>query len=42
MDKVQEMAEGISVNEGAVQKTKDEIVGKGKRPAVSGVRVQQS
>lgn len=40
MDKVQEMSEGIGVNKGPVQKTKDEIVGKGKRPSVSGVRVQ--
>lgn len=42
MDKVQEMAEGIGVNKGPIQKTKDETVGKGKRPSVSGVRVQWS
>lgn len=40
MDKVNEMSEGIGVNKGPAQKTKDEIVGKGKRPSVSGVRVQ--
>lgn len=41
MDKVKELAEGIGVNKSPVQKTKDEIVGKGKRPFVSGVRTQQ-
>lgn len=40
MDKVKEMAEGIGVRKSPVQKTKDEIVGKGKRPSVSGVRPQ--
>lgn len=40
MDKVKEMAEGIGVNKSPVQMTKDEFVGKGKRPSVSGVRVQ--
>lgn len=40
-DKVKELAEGIGVNKSPVQKTKDEIVGKGKRPFVSGVRTQQ-
>lgn len=40
MDKVQDMAEGIGVSKGPVQKTKDELVGKGKRPSVSGVSVQ--
>ncbi|GAA6104509.1 CDKN2A-interacting protein [Tachysurus ichikawai] len=35
MDKVKEMAEGIGVRKSPVQKTKDEIVGKGKRPSVS-------
>ncbi|KAF4110841.1 CDKN2A-interacting protein [Onychostoma macrolepis] len=37
MDKVNEMAEGITVIEAPVRKTRDEIMGKTKRPAVSAV-----
>ncbi|XP_076853534.1 CDKN2A-interacting protein [Brachyhypopomus gauderio] len=36
MDKVKEMAEGITVNDAPVRKTRDEILGKGKRPSTSG------
>lgn len=36
MEKVNEMAEGITVTEAPVRKTRDEIMGKTKRPAVSG------
>ncbi|XP_018951098.1 protein CDKN2AIP homolog A-like [Cyprinus carpio] len=37
MEKVNEMAEGITVTEAPVRKTRDEIMGKTKRPAVSAV-----
>ncbi|XP_051508758.1 CDKN2A-interacting protein isoform X1 [Myxocyprinus asiaticus] len=37
MDKVNEMAEGITVKEAPERKTRDEIMGKTKRPAVSAV-----
>ncbi|XP_059390924.1 protein CDKN2AIP homolog A-like [Carassius carassius] len=37
MDKVNEMAEGITVTEAPVRRTRDEIMGKTKRPAVSAV-----
>lgn len=40
MDKVKEMSEGIGVDKDPDEKTKDDVLGKGKRPSVSGVRVQ--
>jgi len=36
MDKINEMAEGITVIEAPERRTRDEIMGKNKRPAVSG------
>lgn len=36
MDKVNELAEGITVVDAPVRKTRDEILGKGKRPPVVG------
>lgn len=36
MDKVKEMAEGITVKDAPQWKTRDEIMGKAKRPASSG------